>query len=532
MTLGAYRSTTAAIADFNRDGKLDFALTNNNLQIFLGNGDGTFQEFSNYLVDVGSLSVAVADFNHDGKLDLAVASFSGLNILFGNGDGTFQAPTTYSTACVPTFVGIADFNGDHKLDLIVTYSSATCGYVSIFPGNGDGTFQSAPINTALYYPAATGIGDFNGDGNLDLAVVQQFELDVLLGNGDGTFANHVKYEMGADPTSVAVADLRNNGKLDLVVTTLEGTYMFLGNGDGTFRTGPPTGAFGEIAVLADDLNGDGKLDLAVNTITPDFLYVALGNGDGTFQPPTFYPAGINDFFLATGDFNSDHKTDLLVADSAPGEMITLLNTGVASFSPTSPVNFPFQLLGTISPPKTVTLTNTGTTALTISSMRFNGPFRQSNRCGTSVAPGAQCEIQFTFKPPAIGNATGTMVIQDSASSKPQIIELTGAGTVVRVSPQKIDFGDQKVGTTGPQQTVTVTNTGSTPLTIDGLGLCGGNFDFPETDNCLRQTLGAGGSCTINMSFAPKKTGRRAASFCINDAGGGSPQTVLMTGTGT
>jgi hypothetical protein len=455
------------------------------------------------------------------------------------GTAPSSPPTTYSTACIPIFVSTGDFNGDHKLDLIATYSSGDCPYASIFLGHGDGTFESTPINTTpRYSPSATGIGDFNADGRLDLAVAEQFgtvsQVEIFLGNGDGTFAYDGRYKVASSPTFLAVADFRNNGKLDVAVATLDGGVdMLLGNGDGTFQIGQNNGTPDAVAVVAEDLDGDGKLDLAVvqQAIPSAGVYVVLGNGDGTFQSPVFYPEGTNVVFVGTGDFNGDHKKDLLIADKAFSHMVTLLNTGAASFSPTSPVNFPFQLLGTISPPKTVTLTNTGTTPLTISSMRVNGPFRQSNRCGASVAPGAQCEIQFTFKPPAIGNAAGTMVIHDSASSGPQIIELTGAGTVVRVYPLKIDFGDQRVGKTSPPQAVTVTNTGSTPLTIDGLGLCAGNFDFPETDNCLRQTLAAGGSCTINMSFAPKKTGRRSATLCIRDAGGGSPQTVALTGTG-
>ena len=311
------------------------------------------------LVGIGSFSVSAADLNQDGKLDLAVADFSGLNTLLGNGDGTFQPPTTYSTPCIPSSVRIADFNNGHKLDLIATYSSGNCVYVSIFLGNGDGTFQATPINTIPQYGVSgSGIGDFNRDGKLDLALAEQFgtvsQVEMFLGNGDGTFAYNGKYKVGSSPTSVAVADFRNNGKLDLAVATLDGGVdMLLGNGDGTFQIGQSNGTPDAVAVVADDLNGDGKLDLAVvqQGVPLGGVYVVLGNGDGTFQSPVFYPEGTNDVFVGTGDFNGDHKNDLLISDKAFSQMITLLNTGVASFSPTSPVNFPFQLLGTISRPK-------------------------------------------------------------------------------------------------------------------------------------------------------------------------------------
>jgi hypothetical protein len=346
-----------AVGDFNRDGRLDFAVASNSLEVFLGNGDGTFQSGASYLMGTGAIFVAAADFNHDGKLDLAVADLNGLFVLIGNGDGTFQTPVAYTTACIPIFVSTGDFNGDHKLDLLVTYSSGSCGYVSIFLGNGDGTFQQTPINTStLYNPAATGIGDYNGDGKLDLAVAEQFgmisQVEILLGNGNGTFSSSTIYKVGSSPTSVAVADFRGNGKLDLAVASLEGGItVLLGNGDGTFQPTPGVYLNFPVWVASADLNGDGKADLAAaqlgKPIAPG-VAVILGNGDGTFQPPVYYPVGISPQFVATGDFNGDHNIDLLVGDNRFGNEITLLNTGVVSFSPTTPVTYPFQLVGTAS----------------------------------------------------------------------------------------------------------------------------------------------------------------------------------------
>jgi len=115
-------SASVAVGDFNGDGNLDFADANSSLQVFLGNGDGTFRPHGNYLDNTGVIFVVAADFNNDHKLDLAVADLNGLFVLIGNGDGTFQAPVAYATACIPLSVGTGDFNGDHNLDLLVTYS--------------------------------------------------------------------------------------------------------------------------------------------------------------------------------------------------------------------------------------------------------------------------------------------------------------------------------------------------------------------------------------------------------------------------
>lgn len=511
-----------------------------NLQVFLGNGDGTFQPPVNYLVGTGAIFVAAADLNHDGKLDLAVADLNGLYVLMGNGDGTFQTPVAYATACIPIFVSTGDFNGDHKLDLLVTYSSGSCGYVSIFLGNGDGTFQQTPINTSpSYNPAATGIGDFNRDGKLDVAVAEQFgtisQVEIMLGNGNGTFSPGATYAVNSSPVSVAVTDFRGNGKLDLAVASLYGgTDEFLGTGDGTFTLASSSSTNFAQSVVATDLNGDGKPDLAVTQLgNPGVPGVAviINNGDGTFQPPVYYPAGKNDPFVAAGDFNGDHKTDLLVPDYDNNDVVVLLNTGVVSFSPTTPLNYPFQLVGTSSPPQTVSLTNTGSKALSISSLKVTSPFHQTNTCGKSVAAGAQCKIEVAFKPQSSGNVAGTVTISDSASSKPQVIELAGAGTVVKLAPAKLTFAAQKVGTQSAPQNVTLTNQGSTALSITKTYIDGSNYkDFSDTSTCP-SSLNAGASCTFTVTFAPLKTGTRRATLYVFDTGGGSPQTVPLTGTG-
>ena len=109
-------------------------------------------------------------------------------------------------------------------------------------------------------------------------------------------------------------------------------------------------------------------------------------------------------------------------------MITLLNTGAISFSPTKPMNFKKQQHGTTSAPQTVTLMNTGKTVLKISSMKAAGQFGVTSTCGASVAAGGTCVISVTFSPKSQGAKSGTVTINDSASSKPQVIELSGTGT--------------------------------------------------------------------------------------------------------
>jgi hypothetical protein len=527
-----------ALGDFNHDGKIDVAAADTSLQIFLGNGDGTFGAPQNYLSDTGTIYVATADFNHDGNLDLAVADLNGLHILMGNGDGTFQTPVLYTTPCIPIYVSTGGFNGDHNLDLLVTYSGANCLYVSVFLGNEDGTFKSAPINTATSYsPSGVAAGDFNGDSKIDLAVGEQFgtlsQVEILLGNGDATFTSSQVYPVGSYPVSATAADFRKNGKLDLAVATLYGGItILLGNGNGTFTPGTTLDLAECESVLSADLNGDGKLDLVVTELSfPAGINTLMGNGDGTFQSPMFYLEGKEANFVAAGDLNGDHKTDLVITDYSGASVISLLNTGAASFSPNAPINFPFQLVGTVSPAQNLTFTNASSKALSIAAMRITSPFHETNSCGGSVAPGAKCKIEITFKPQNTNTVSGTLTISDSASSKPQVIEVSGTGTAVKLAPSKLAFGEEKVGSASAPQKVTVSNQGSTALSLTQIYVGGTNYrDFTQTNNCP-SSLKADASCVVTVIFDPTHTGARSAVLGFIDNGGGSPQTVTLTGTG-
>jgi hypothetical protein len=543
-----------AVGDFNRDGKLDIAVVSlvgtPQVSVLLGNGDGTFRPPVNCNVPNQPYYVAVADLRNIGIQDLVVTNFNdSVSVLLGRGDGTFQSAVDYPIPPGPTSIRVGDFNGDHIPDLLVLDDTGYCHCLSVILGNGDGTFQEPPITTSPSFPPIEmGIGDFNGDGKLDVATAGCFftscEINILLGNGDGTFQQGATYSVdgaGSSVFPVVVADLRGIGKLDLAFTaSVTSVGVLLGNGDGTFGQPAYYPAQNAAAlVAATDINGDGKPDLVV--ISDSVISgsqgsagILLGKGDGTFQPEAAYPVGKEPAFAATGDLNGDRQPDLVVLDSLGNAVITLLNTGVVSFSPTTPLAFPTQLVGTTSAPLSVTLTNTGSTALSISSIRINGPYQldSSTTCGSSVAPGGNCVLAAVFKPTVPGSKTGLIAISDSASTKLQIIELQGVGTVVSLSPAQLSFPPQKVGTKSNPQTVTITNTSSTAITFSGAKITGVNWkDFSETNTCGSQ-IGPGANCTVSVTFTPSQTGTRTAVLDLKDSGGGSPQTVSLTGTGT
>ena len=335
-------SISVAVGDFNGDGKADLIAVNEgtnagSVSVLLGNGDGTFQAPVNYATGAPiSYSVALGDFNADGSLDVAVGNFGALqnipvSVLLGNGDGTFQPADFYEPEDISSYsVTVGDFDGDGNLDLVTVDGF---NWVWVLLGNGDGTFQAAVKYVVGARCTSVAVGDFNGDGKPDLAVADYVSTNlwVLLGNGDGTFQAPIGYAAGTFAEFVAVGDFNDDGKSDLAVALrYSGVSVLLGNGDGTFQTAlfSPLGNGDDIlSVAVADFNGDGKPDLAVPDALSTNLWVLLGNGDGTFQTAVSYGAGSRPRVVAVGDFNGDGKPDLAVANNlTAGYVSVLLNT--------------------------------------------------------------------------------------------------------------------------------------------------------------------------------------------------------------
>jgi hypothetical protein len=339
-----------AVGDFNGDGKPDIVTANgtsNSVSVLLNQGNGTFQlaPLTNLVIGRSPNGLAVGDFNRDGKLDVAVivalpqSGASAAEIFLGKGDGTFQPGVNYPFGSA-TSISVGDFNGDGILDL----AAIDGGGISILLGKGDGTFQ-APIHTADAGngPHSLVIGDFNNDGKLDIAVANSElqSFSILLGRGDGTFQSPIQSnQAGTLNSGLVAADFNGDGKLDLIAN---GSVILLGNGDGTFRelsnvvTGT-SGAPGDLAVV--DLNGDGKPDLVGLNGQQNFISVLLGIGDGTFQTAeTVTPRSVTQ--SVTADLNGDGKIDLVAV--ANGELIVLLGNGIGAFGPRKQLHYKLPL---------------------------------------------------------------------------------------------------------------------------------------------------------------------------------------------
>lgn len=504
---------SAAVGDFNGDGHVDIATTSftqtGGVSVLLGKGDGTFQAHVDSPTAQFPTTIVAGDFNGDGKLDLVVAdstpptstppSSPMLSTLIGNGDGTFQNNISQTVSAGIGSAATGDFNGDGKLDVAAIIGGTNA--VSIFLGNGDGSFAAPvqyPTGPMMLSPPYHNVlvGDFNGDGKLDLAVATDNGIAVLLGNGNGTFQpfSLVPSLSTASPGDelLTLADFNNDGKLDIVKATQTGASTInvaLGNGDGTFQQAAgfqiPSILNTESAVVGD-FNGDGKPDLAFASQSTDVVTILFGKGDGTFQGHIEYsvPSVSNNVnFMLAADFNGDGALDMALADfgnSGAGEVSVFVNQPVAVFAPRA-LKFGNQGIDTASLAQSVALSNGGAAPLAIASIAASGDFAETNDCGSSLGLGKACTANVTFAPTADGARSGLLSFTDNASVVPQTLALsgtgTGAGFVISVAPGS-----------SASQTVTAGQTASYSLVFTPVGGFNGTITLacsgaPTSANC-------------------------------------------------
>jgi hypothetical protein len=322
-----------------------------NLEVLEDRVTPSFSPATSFSVGPNPQAVVTADFNNDGHLDLATANAgaSSVSVLLGHGDGTFSEPALNSAAGgAPFLLAAGDFNADGKLDLVTAYQYGP--YVSVLLGGGDGTFQAPSYVEIGGDPTAVVVGDFNADGKVDLGVTANVYVDgwamdpggyvssdyILLGNGDGTFQAPTDIYGGWGDTSVAVGDFNRDGQSDIATADASGNSVSIvrGLGNGAFSTAENFAAGpGAVAVAAGDFNGDGWLDIATANASDNSVSVLINDQSWSSPPPPPPSLRINDATVTegnTGTFAATFTVTLSAASTQPVTVAYATGNGTAT----------------------------------------------------------------------------------------------------------------------------------------------------------------------------------------------------------
>ncbi|HLY18919.1 MAG TPA: FG-GAP-like repeat-containing protein [Bryobacteraceae bacterium] len=431
----------------------------------------------------GPAALIAADLNLDGKLDLIVANAGGaaVSVYLGNGDGTFAGRTNHATGAQPVALAVGDFNHDGIPDLVVANQADDT--VSVLLGTGGAAFQTQMVYATGNQPAAVAVADLNGDGNLDLAVANTLDntVSILLGIGDGTFAPRLDYPAGQSPKAVIAGDFNGDGKLDLAVAndfTPGGTVTVLMNhGDGSYLPGAAYATGDSVSLVAADLNGDGILDFAAVNDLAQTLSIYLGKGNGGFAlgPTQATRLSPSPLALAAADVNGDGTLELLTAHNSVTAVMALANNNAATY--TSIAQF-----GALA----------GAAALA------TGDFNNDGSIDVAVALPAANAVAVLLQSPALA--------------------LSSAG---------LSFAGVQVGGAA-SQVLTLTDSGSAVMKVGNVSASG---PFSQTNTCAG-SIAPGSSCTVTVSFNPVAAGAQTGVLTIPGNFPGGPQTVNLSGNGS
>jgi hypothetical protein len=377
--------------------------------------------------------------------------------------------------------------------------------------------------TTLTVSSITASGDFAETNTCSVPLVAGTNCAILVTYKPSTVGAGIGALVISDnaPGSPQIILLKGNGGTNSPNFSPSTTSLSFGNQTVGVASGPQS--------VTVTNNGGATLTISSITASGDFTQTnscstPLPVGTNCIINVTYKPSAVGPGLGA-----------VTIVDNAPGNPHSIQLSGIGiqpvpgiALAPTS-VAFGNQLVGVASIPQAVTVTNTGTGTLNISSITASGDFSQTNSCSAPLPVGTNCIINVTYKPSAIGSGIGAVTIADNAPGNPHSIQLSGTGVVpgITLTPGNLVFPSQLVGVTSAPQTVTVTNTGTGTLSISSITASG---DFSQTNSCSAP-LPVGTNCIINVTYKPSGTGPTSGAVTITDNAPTSPQSISLSGTG-
>jgi hypothetical protein len=338
--------------DFNNDTESDIAIVNydyNYIDLVLTYRNYSFSELTPYFitdVDDNPSALAVGDLNNDGVTDIIVTNSvnNNIKVFLANGDGSFSIYTINSSTTVsgPTAVALGDFNRDNHLDIVVSNNGDQNIYIFIGYGNGTFSKYASYPTYGFIRPATVAVGDLNNDSRLDIVVVSSSndKISILFGYGNGAFSNQSIYSADGDLnlTAPCIADFNNDSRLDIIVlhTVSCNVGIFFGNSNGSFsyQIAFPVG-FGTEArhIAIDDLNNDGQMDVVVSIYNNYAIQVRLGCGNGSFISKATYSVGSSSppVWSTIADWNNDKRLDIITSSPESLEIVVFFGYGDGTF---------------------------------------------------------------------------------------------------------------------------------------------------------------------------------------------------------
>ncbi len=537
-------------APANNNPNCGFCPGTQNIQVYLGNGDGTFRSPAYYPAGFNPNHIVIADLNGDGYPDMIVTDYDevfggtetaggayptnegywemGVYLNMGkSAPGTFAPAVYYKTGTNPWTAVVGDFNGDGFMDIIV--DNSTDDTLQLFPGNGTGTFNAASsivaTGVAFENNHSLATADINADGVLDLIGVNFMtgNVQVLLGQGangkgNGTFAAPMNFPASTGvlatiaPVGVAVADLNGDGKLDIVTSNRGATTatssvpgsmgVLLGNGDGTFQSavsyplGDSTGGSYANGITVADMNHDGKADVVVvdNGTTND-VGIFYGNGDGTFQARVGVSVGPGGGTPLIADLNGDGRLDIGTENFNPNTTTTLLGfaSQTAEISGITLTGMTADNVTAFYSGDTTYLTSTSNTL----NLKAGGLLEPTLTVPAAAAAGTPFAVTVTEKnrdgtDATTYNGTLTFTSSDSLAVLPAPSQLVNGAGVFTITL----YSD------GPQ-TIAVSDTvNALDATSSNIAVSGGGATIAAANGSSSVTATFGDTATFNLTVTP------------------------------